>query len=205
MSAKASSGVRKPLVEVDSTNNMVEGHGDITVEQFLEQQCISIVKDLRAHGQGLISQLRQDFVDHSASINELVKKSAENSKSICVNLKCTVGPHMGQKFRLEAATASGEDSFKMGRSNGKVFKEKGVSMYKDKEISTTHAKIEVRNGQVFFTDLRSTNGSSVNDKRVDAQCPTRLRDGDKICMGGSELIVMINESDEDQLDDIVSL
>lgn len=36
----------------------------------------------------------------------------------------------------------GEDIFKMGRSTGKLFKEKGVSLYKDKEISTTHAKVD---------------------------------------------------------------
>lgn len=31
----------------------------------------------------------------------------------------------------------------MGRSTGKLFKEKGVSLYKDKEISTTHAKVMI--------------------------------------------------------------
>ena len=31
----------------------------------------------------------------------------------------------------------------MGRSTGKLFKEKGVSLYKDKEISTTHAKVQM--------------------------------------------------------------
>jgi len=39
----------------------------------------------------------------------------------------------------------GENTFKMGRSTGKHFKEKGLSLYKDKEISTTHAKVNVLN------------------------------------------------------------
>ncbi len=50
----------------------------------------------------------------------------------------------------------------MGRSTGKAFKEKGVSLYKDKEISTTHAKIEIRNGQAFLIDADSTNGTLLN-------------------------------------------
>ncbi len=35
-----------------------------------------------------------------------------------------------------------EDVFKIGRSTGRQFKEKGVSIYKDKEVSTTHAKVD---------------------------------------------------------------
>lgn len=55
-----------------------------------------------------------------------------------------------------------DEVFKMGRSTGKLFKEKGVSLYKDKEISTTHAKVELRNGEAFFIDAKSTNGSHLN-------------------------------------------
>ena len=197
---------RKPLLEMKKGGNqqLAQDDGEMTVEQFLETQCVEIVKDLRNHGQSLIKKLRQEYVDQSASVHELVKRSAEQSKHVCVNLKCIVGPHMGQKFRLEPTTTSGEDVFKIGRSTGKLFKEKGVSMYKDKEISTTHAKVEVRGGRVFFIDVRSTNGSSINDKSVDVECPVRLRDGDKISIGGSELLVNINETEDEALDDIVS-
>ena len=51
------------------------------------------------------------------------------------------GPHLGQRFRLEPTAESKDDVFKIGRSTGKLFKEKGVSLYKDKETSTTHAKV----------------------------------------------------------------
>ena len=53
---------------------------------------------------------------------------------------------------MEPTTDTGDDVFKIGRSTGKHFKEKGVSLYKDKEISTTHAKVEIRNGSVFLID-----------------------------------------------------
>lgn len=86
------------------------------------------------------------------------------AKPVCVQLKCISGPHIGQKFRLEAVGVSlstyrvegtlglsrnlnmqieEEDIFKIGRSTGKLFKEKGVSIYKDKEVSTTHAKVSL--------------------------------------------------------------
>jgi hypothetical protein len=60
---------------------------------------------------------------------------------LCVNLRVIAGPHLGQRFRLEPIEDSKEDIFKIGRSTGRLFKEKGVSLYKDKETSTTHAKV----------------------------------------------------------------
>ena len=114
----------------------------------------------------------------------------------------------------------------MGRSTGKLFKEKGVSLYKDKEISTTHAKIEMRNGQVFLIDAKSTNGTQLNryvppyvsiliyfnvaslcvtfvlslhSIDVEPLTPLRLKDGDVVCMGSTELLVRVSDIEQDDV------
>lgn len=83
----------------------------------------------------------------------------------------------------------------MGRSTGRLFREKGVSLYKDKEISTTHAKIAMRNGQVFLVDAASTNGTQLNggDDLI-AHAPVLLKNGDIITMGSTELLVTISDT-----------
>ena len=200
---------RKPLVEttapaaVASSKNVVSISDDMTVEAFLELKCDEIIKDLYRHGDQLIDRLREEFEESASSIRDLMVKSSSHAKKLCVTLKCIDGPHLNQKFRLEPTRENGEDVFKMGRSTGKLFKEKGVSLYKDKEISTTHAKIELRNGQVFLIDAQSTNGTQLNGEIVEALAPTRLKDGDHIIMGSTELEV--NVTDFDDLENVESV
>eukprot|EP00981_Chlorochromonas_danica_P016108 scaffold15715_cov338-Ochromonas_danica.AAC.1 len=98
-----------------------------------------MLQDFRNHAEGLVAKLRQEYKEGMESINGMMPVPAF-SPQVVVTLKCIAGPHIGQRFRLEPSTNDGEDVFKMGRSTGKLFKEKGVSLYKDKEISTTHAK-----------------------------------------------------------------
>ena len=175
------------------------GNGELTVEQFLNQQMVEITNDVQKHAQQLIARLKAEYEEGAQEVWALMSSSssqaAKEEKKLCVLLKCVAGAHIGQKFRLEPATSTGEDVFKMGRSTGKLFKEKGVSLYKDKEISTTHGRIEIRNGQVFFVDAESTNGSQLNGADVGAQAPMRLRNGDVITMGSTELSVSISDLD----------
>ena len=202
---------RKPLTETavantaQSSKNVLALSDDMTVEAFLELKCDEVINDLRRHGKQLIDRLREEFDEGAASIRSLVVKSSSEVKKICIVLKCIGGPHLGQKFRLEPQTDDGEDLFKMGRSTGKHFKEKGVSLYKDKEISTTHAKIEIRNGQLFLLDMDSTNGTQLNGEDVERMKPMKLSGGDVITMGSSELKVEITDFDDLENVDSVSI
>ena len=182
--------------KASNANNNNEISDDITVERFLEIQCDSIIADLHEHGKSLIEKLRAEFQANNSSIRKLLATTSADSKKVLITLKVLAGPHLGQKFRLEPSPAE-EDTYKMGRSTGKLFKEKGVSLYKDKEISTTHAKIETRNGQIFMTDVRSTNGTVLNGKEIEAQMPMRIKDGDLIAVGSTELKVQVSEYAED--------
>ena len=58
-------------------------------------------------------------------------------------MKVNKGPHVGQRFMLEPLPGKFEGEFKIGRSNGRAFKERGVSLYKDLETSTSHAKVAI--------------------------------------------------------------
>ena len=173
---------------------------DITVEEFLEKQCAEIMGDVQAHAKDLIAQLKEEYATGRKQIEKLMVQSTDTSTKLCMHLKVVAGQHMGQKFRLELPAGKNEEVFKVGRSSSKAYKEKGVSLYKDKEVSTAHARIEIRNGEAFYVDMRSTNGSSVNSKMVEVNVPTRLNDGDVLGIGGSEVSITITTSGADDLE-----
>jgi hypothetical protein len=170
---------------------------NLTVEQFLEKKFEGLVQELRDHADQLVSQLRKQYSDGAAAIQAIVS-ATESSPNVCVTLKAIAGPHIGQRFCLEASPENAEEVFKIGRSTGKVFKEHGVSLHRDKEISTLHAKIEIRNGEAFFIDSKSTNGSQLNGDECDGNIAYRLKDADVITMGSTELVVHISNSRDDE-------
>lgn len=60
-------------------------------------------------------------------------------------------------------------------------------------------QIELRHGQAFLVDVRSTNGTLLNGIRIDSAVPFRLREGDVVTFGSTELKVSILETvDENQ-------
>jgi pSer/pThr/pTyr-binding forkhead associated (FHA) protein len=165
------------------------------VEEYLEQQCQLIMKDVQEHAKEKIADLKAEYATGRKQIEKMLVQSTDTNTKLCVTLKVNTGPHLGQKFRLELTEGKTEDTFRLGRSGAKLYKEKGVSLYKDKEVSTTHARIEIRNGEAFYIDTRSTNGSSLNGMRVEVNVPYNIKEGDMLSIGASECSVSIAASD----------
>jgi two-component system cell cycle response regulator len=79
------------------------------------------------------------------------------------------GPLLGRTFAIE------QSALTIGRSG------QCDIQIEDDNVSRKHAEIDIRDGQVWLKDLKSTNGSFVNSKRV-TEIP--LHDGDLVLIGG---------------------
>src|SRR4029079_7492637 len=58
-----------------------------------------------------------------------------------------------------------------------------VAFPNDSNVSRYHAEIEERGGDHWLIDLGSSNGTTINGKKLEGEI--RLNDGDKIVLGGS--------------------
>jgi hypothetical protein len=88
---------------------------------------------------------------------------------------------------LEPANRRGQtydlaDELTLGRSAGCV-----VALEDDNFASLVHARIFQQSGEVWVEDLGSTNGTFVNNERLNG--PARLRRGDRVKVGSTLLEV----------------
>lgn len=64
-----------------------------------------------------------------------------------------------------------------------------ISVPGDPALSRNHCIFELRGGVLYIADLNSANGTEVNGKPVQE---TVLKDGDRVCAGGTELVVRVS-------------
>lgn len=50
-------------------------------------------------------------------------------------------------------------------------------------VSRRHGVLEYLDGRLYYTDLKSSNGSRVNGVKLRAEIPMLLKDGDEIMLG----------------------
>ncbi len=97
-----------------------------------------------------------------------------------VVLKVKSGPHQG-----EVHSAQGDVSLVVGRSS-----QAGLPLPEDRLLSREHFRIDLNPSCCTLVDLGSTNGTKVNNLRVDT---TQLRHGDVIAAGDSMLVVQVEQ------------
>jgi hypothetical protein len=79
----------------------------------------------------------------------------------------------------------------IGRSSQKRNLHPEIACDWDKAVSHRHAKIELDpEGNAFLLDVGSTNGTMVNGKVIAANTPTKLKDGDRISLGGKTALIV---------------
>jgi hypothetical protein len=82
----------------------------------------------------------------------------------------------------------------IGRGNPKNHQD--IKLH-DKSISKEHARIEVVDGSIYIVDLKSTNGTYVNDTIITKQ---KITVGDRILIGQTELQVIVEKNTNEDID-----
>ena len=156
-----------------------------TVESYLMKQRDLILAEM----DGLTGRLVADHHDAVSRAKEALRQECPAAKPIAgpraVTMVATTGPHKGIAFKMTVGAAA---CF-VGRSGGKKFREKGISLPKDNEVSTTHAKIELKNDQIVLVDVGSTNGTSVDGEPIEEGKPHPLAAGNTVVFGASTFTV----------------
>lgn len=121
-------------------------------------------------------------------------ETTASGKSRGIHIDILAGPHEGATYFLKPRK---NRPCEIGRSKGKKFRERGISLHKDSEVSTSHGKFELRGGGVTsggkmcYTDTGSTNGTSYLGVALEDHMPLELENGMVLILGESELKITL--------------
>lgn len=124
-------------------------------------------------------------VDESTTKPE-AKVAPKQDATILIEIQ--TGDYEGQTHKLHPKARS---HAWVGRSQGKKFREKGISLPKDLEVSTTHGRFELLRNQLVYVDTGSTNGSRVADLDLEPNSPVVLETGMLITVGQTVMRVTL--------------
>jgi hypothetical protein len=120
----------------------------------------------------------------AASTTSKLESSAfinvNNKKNNTIRVDIIAGQYVGQSYDLKPQS---RNHCWVGRSQGKKFREKGISLAQDLEVSTSHGRFEYSRGKFYFMDAASTNGSRIQDLEIDPNVPIEIHTGMEITVG----------------------
>jgi hypothetical protein len=126
-------------------------------------------------------QKHQSDIENQQS-DYIEQKQGKATKDLLVEV--LTGPHEGATYLLKPRPSR---PCEIGRSKGKKFLSRGVSLHKDSEVSTCHGKFELKAGKMFYTDTGSTNGTSYMGEAIQDNVPMEIENGMILVFGVSEL------------------
>lgn len=135
--------------------------------------------------------------DNSNGIRSTKKTKSNSTKTntstrpSTIQIEIIAGPHQSdKKYMLKPQQRK---PCWIGRSTSKKFRERGISLNKDNEVSTTHGKFHIYpsgvDGKLVYTDTGSTNGTVYGDQELEDNVPLELVDGMVLVFGGSHLLI----------------
>lgn len=185
-------------VEADAEENKEdEASPSHIVQSQKEAQTAENVKPMK----GGTNKNEVDVVKSEQAVSSSTSTTAANQSSRTrrkqnnLHVEILTGPHEGSTYLLKPRT---NRPCEIGRSKGKKFRERGISIFKDSEVSTSHGRFEtkpgaVHAGKIYFVDTGSTNGTSFMGEALEDNVPLELADGMVLCFGESDLRFTILE------------
>lgn len=158
-----------------------------------------------------LQQLKQQPPTPTNTTTTTAAPKSSNTSSLLI-ISILSGPHASQTYKLQPKHTQ---PCLIGRSKGKKFLRNGISLSKDQEVSTTHGKFSVEEHEVdhddgnnnmdnnndsqgqdqvqkkfYYTDVGSTNGSTVGEARLEANVRVEIEDGMELRIGNSTLKIV---------------
>ena len=161
---------------------------DMTVEEFLSRKARSVEDAIITHCQDLCRLIMSEYEEARRKELDVYENSQPIKIEMRVTLTCTSGPHKDQVFVIKPKS---KNYPLIGRSTLDKFIKDGVSLSKDREVSSYHGKFFIRGGQLKYKDTNSMNHSYVNNELVEDE--VTLKTGDVLRVGESELTIEIKK------------
>eukprot|EP01084_Bolivina_argentea_P299743 516712_1 len=168
---------------------------DLTVEENLDAQFNGLLKELNNHGDALVNWLQTAADSAKKALHDISEVDCKENtpgndiKNMVLVFTANDGPHSGELWFLRPLM--GEPCL-VGRSSGRAFQERGVSLPKDLEVSTTHGKITQSGfGVYYYSDMNSTNGSKVDGEEANDGKDYMLKGGSVLAIGRTRLTVSL--------------
>ena len=114
--------------------------------------------------------------------------AAANKRPDTVHIDILGGPYDGSFYDLQPKSRS---HAWVGRSSSTKFKDRGISLPLDLEVSTSHGRFEYSKGIFYYTDVASTNGSRINGEECEPNRSYDLSTGTMVLAGQTTMKVTL--------------